>query len=100
MITMLDPLKGEVAEVPWWPPALVFELPGIREMDANSPYVDYVAGVSPEDAALLDEEAWGKMPNPKPYAAERERLRERFARRDAVQWVLVQIYEWESGLGD
>lgn len=66
-----------------------------------SPYVDYVAGISPADAQRIandfadEQEASGRPPD-SDFVAFRQALDEK----DHVQWVLVEVYEWESSLGD
>ena len=97
-ITGLDPIESKSFDVPWWPQAVLNELPGHRDMYRNSPYVDYLGGMSPEDAIRFDQVHWDEAIPNEAYHEGHKHLMELLLVPDAVQWVLVKVYEWESGL--
>lgn len=78
-----------------------FEQPGSRWFDTGNPwYVNYALLLTMGEAAAWDKhcrQAFAKNPQSQhPQIAEAMRLLEE--RLDSAQWVIVESYEWESGL--
>ena len=78
-----------------------FEQPGSRWFDTGNPwYVDYALLLTMGEAAAWDEQcrkAFAKDPR-RQHAEITEAMRLLEERLDSAQWVIVESYEWESGL--
>ena len=91
----------------WWNRSGFFERfgafsgPGSRWHDTGNPwYVDYVLLLSAGEAATWDQECrQNGAGDPRDLPAEViEAMRQLEERLDASRWVVVESYEWESGL--
>lgn len=80
--------------VPWWPARALERDARFRRVDRNPAYLDFVATLTPVEAkALADEHAPRALPNQRAAA---DHL---LTRIQASTWIIVHLYEWESGLG-
>lgn len=76
----------------WWDAYELCKDPRFRALQLNDGYLDYIAILTPAEAQELDARFSPRALDHQKEDAERlsERLRE-------VRWVIVQVYEWESG---
>lgn len=85
----------------WWDRRGFFDKYGDRQIDTDHPiYVDYAFLLTPEEALAWDKECREKFyadPNSmKPHiVSAMQRLQSALKR---AKWVVVESYEWESGL--
>jgi hypothetical protein len=85
----------------WWDRRAFFEKFGEREIDTGNPiYVDYGILLTASEAKAWDErcrDEYAKAPHSqKPYNSEVMSWLE--SRLEDASWVIVESYEWESGL--
>jgi len=94
--------KERVMDWPlWWDRRRFFEQYGDRKVDTGNPfYVDYTIQLTPEEVLAWDRECRAKFyadpDSIKPHiASAMQRLQ---AAAEKSRWVIVESYEWESGL--
>ncbi len=99
---------GWIMDFPaWWNRSAFFEKygsfdkHGSRWFDTGSPgYLDYALLLTVDEAATWDKrcrKAFAKDPRSQ-HAETTEAMRLLEERLDSAQWVIVESYEWESGL--
>jgi hypothetical protein len=81
--------------VSWWDDRVLAEDPRFREVPLNDGYLDYVAVLSPAEAKELADRDADKAMDWQQDAVSTlsEKLKD-----SALHWVVVNIYEWESGM--
>lgn len=93
---------GKVIPFPiWWDRRAFFETYGSREVDTGNPfYVDCGLLLTPAEAMTWDDrcrESFARDPRAQvPGVAEEMRVLK--ATLPGTRWVIVESYEWESGL--
>ena len=96
----LQPVSGHIGDA-----RLLMDDPRFRDVsEAGSSYLDYVGVLSVEEAvemAKSDNDEIARSRTPKEVAAFKleERLDKFKKSLEGVQFVVIHIYEWESGLG-
>ena len=97
-----DSETDQVMDFPlWWDRRAFFARYGDRQTDTGNPfYVDYDYELSPQEALAWDEEARAKFSavphNLKPHIV--SAMQELYAALKEARRVVVESYEWESGL--
>lgn len=93
---------GWIMDFPvWWYRSGFFQKYGERRLDTGNPfYVDYALLLTMGEAAAWDEhcrEAFAQDPRSQ-QASIVEAMHQLEARLKSTRWVIVESYEWESGL--
>jgi hypothetical protein len=93
---------GWIMDFPvWWNRSGFFEKYGARRFDTDNPfYVDYALLLTVWEAAVWDEhcrKAFARDPRSEQTKI-REAMHQLETRLKSTSWVIVESYEWESGL--
>ena len=93
---------GWIMDFPlWWNRSEFFQKYSARQFDTGNPFhVDYALLLTMGEAAAWDEQcrkAFAKDPSSQ-HATIIEALHLLEARLKSTSWVIVELYEWESGL--
>ena len=101
-VYMQDPAQDQVMDFPlWWDRRAFFAEYGYRKTDTGNPfYVDYAYDLTPQEALEWDDEARARFSadpnNLKPHIV--SAMQELYAALKEAKRVVVEDYEWESGL--
>ena len=101
-IYMEDRAKDQVMDFPlWWDRRAFFAAYDYRKTDTGNPfYVDYDYDLTPQEALEWDKESREKFSadpnNLKPHIV--SAMQELYAALNEAKRVVVESYEWESGL--
>ena len=84
----------------WFTPTRLLKDPRFREIQCISGYVDFVAVLSIEEAKALHDEAKAGTDALLYDARDAKRVDRYLAgNRSRTRFVMITVYEWESGLG-
>ncbi len=99
-------LSQSVDSVFWWNVQELFEKYPYRQIESLA-YLDYVVVLTPTEAIewqshfrdkFIQNQMSNAIPNWQQRVDQLSQLLEN--QRHDVRWVIVELYEWESGLGD